>query len=151
MSSEKNELPPPDVDDASCDSRDSEPPVRAGETDPEPPKNARSPPQRAACERAGAKRAENLKKKQAPEKKHEPEEPEEPEELAQKEDEPQEAPKAPKKTRKVRSDKGKARGFLVRHKPVREPVEFDEEPHRGQEAQESSRAPKNLYEHFIIV
>ena len=149
MSSEKNELPAPDVDDASCDSRDSDPPVRGGENDLEAPKKPRSAAQLAAFERARAKRAENLKKKQAPEKKYEPEEPEEPEEFAQKEDEPEEAPKAPKKTRKVRSDKGKPRGFLVRHKPVREPVEFDEEPHRVNE--ESSQAPKNLYEHFIIV
>ena len=138
------------VADPDCSSGGCEPPM--GDS-LEAPKRPRSAAQLAAFERARAKRAENLKKKneiepEAEEKTPEPE---------------PEAPAPPaRRPRKTRSDKGKPRGFLVRNKQVKEPrVKYEDysddedysndEDYRHNEDYRHDAQPANLYSHFLIV
>ena len=109
----------------------------------EAPRRPRSAAQIAAFEKARAKRMENMKAKTKPVKAPEPEPEPEPEPAP---------PPAPKpKARKGRSDKGKARGYLVKHKPVREPVESSSSESDDGDEYEQQQEPVNLYSHFLIV
>ena len=113
----------------------------------EAPRRPRSAAQIAAFEKARAKRMENMKAKR--QVRGSPSHGEPPPQTAIPEPEPEPVPCAPKPAkRKPRSDKGKPRGFLVKHKPVTEPVEATSSESEDDYA---PAEPVNLYSHFLIV